>query len=115
MSKLLRRRIAEHPIRQDLTRSEQWDGSDKGLFWCWERGRQKRLERPDLAKRAESGELPSLSSWKRGSLQYLAEWQGLRGEDLEIRLDQIQKRVCAKTGKTITFKPGPVEEEKEDN
>ena len=65
--------------------SERWEGSDKGLIWCWERGRQKRSEHPELAARAHNGELVVLV-WKGGvekkldidkhpgSLQYLANW-----------------------------------------
>ena len=94
----LRRSIHE-PIRENLNRSELWDGEDGGLIWCWELGRQKRLQDPDLAARAEKGELVVLA-WKggvqkkgkvdkkAGTLYYLATWQGLRGENLDIALEE---------------------------
>src|SRR5579871_2064248 len=82
------------------SREERWHGPDEGLVGCWERGREVRLEQPDLARRAMKGEL--LTLWWRGgldhlkseeeqkekgkpqkrygNLNYLATWQGLRGE-----------------------------------
>ena len=93
----LRRSIHE-PIREGLSRTELWDGEDGGLIWCWELGRQKRLQDPDLAARAEKGKLVVLA-WKGGvqkklkvdkkggTLYYLATWQGLHGEDLDIALE----------------------------
>lgn len=99
------------PIRAGLTVSELWDGPDKGMICCWERGREKRKAEPELASRAESGELVTLA-WKRKSLQYLATWQGLRGEDLNVSFVDEVTMVCTKmgekTGKTIVFKAGPV-------
>jgi hypothetical protein len=131
-------RSIKTPIRDDIsTVAEIWDGSDKGLIYCWELGRKERKEKPDLAARAENGELvavgrlranlgsdfrdddlPDVASrdsdesaddsksrkkkpenhgiWKRGSLQYLAWWQGLRGESLDVSLDQTVEIVCPK-------------------
>ena len=63
---------------------------------CWEVGRELREKKPELARRAENGELPALG-WKGGvetktkkgeiygTLFYLAQWQGLRGDDLIYR------------------------------
>ena len=103
--------------------SERWEGSDKGLIWCWERGRQKRSEHPELAARAHNGELVVLV-WKGGvekkldidkhpgSLQYLANWQGLRGEDLDIAISGERIFVCTKTGQAVVFRArSPKEEE----
>jgi hypothetical protein len=107
-------RSIEHPIRKDLEWDEIWKGSDNGLIWSWERGRQKRVEDPDLAKNAERGELIVLpwkggldedtkNKKKYGSLKYLAMWQGLRNEDLDIDLDNEIAIKCTKTGKTVVF------------
>jgi hypothetical protein len=116
------------PIREGLTWNEKWCGPDEGLIWCWERGRQERLERPDVAARADRGELVSLDwkggteepeskkkrgsstkksssgAMKDGSLQYLATWQGLRGEDLDIDVDGKRTIVCSKTKQTVEFR-----------
>lgn len=102
------------PIRDGLSWNELWRGSDNGLIWCWERGRQERVERPEDAARAESGELIGLD-WKGGvkkklkidnmpgTLNYLATWQGIRGEDLDIDLDGECVIVCSKTQQAVTF------------
>jgi hypothetical protein len=58
-------RSIHEPIRDDLTWDERWKGPDQGFIWCWERGRQKRFEEPDLAARAEMGEL-ILLDWRGG-------------------------------------------------
>jgi hypothetical protein len=92
-------RSYQAPKREGLSWEEQWEGPDRGLIWCWELGRERRKKEPELAARARNGELPLLG-WKGGveqkgkqkkkygSLYYLAEWQGLRGEDLDIDLSK---------------------------
>jgi hypothetical protein len=72
------------------------------------------LENPQLASKAKAGELPVLT-WKGGlektllrkdkvgALQYLAAWQGLRGEDLNIELGQEVEIICTKTNVPVTF------------
>ncbi|MEX2287502.1 MAG: hypothetical protein WD648_10465 [Planctomycetaceae bacterium] len=94
--------------------SEKWDGRDRGLIFCWERGRQIRIGEPELAARAEKGELVILA-WrggveekvkletKSGTLQYLATWQGLRGDDLNVALDGERVIVCSRTGQAVMF------------
>lgn len=110
MPDILQRSIAE-PIRAGLTQDQRWAGPDKGLIWCWERGRQKAVEEPDLAEQAKRGEFVPLA-WKRGSatlpgtLQYLATWQGLRGEDLNIDRAGETILTCPKTQKPRKFKAG---------
>lgn len=105
------RRSIDCPLRKGLSWEELWRGSDRGLIWCWERGRQNRILMPSLALRASKGELVTLA-WKRGTLQYLATWQGLCGNDLDIALDGIRQITCAKTGKSVAFKAGlPPEDE----
>ncbi len=113
MATRLRRSIDE-PIREGLSWSETWEGPDHGLIFCWERGRQERLERPDDAARAEKGELVGLD-WKGGvkkklkvekmpgTLKYLATWQGLRGEDLDIEFEDERVIVCTRTGQAVAF------------
>ena len=113
------------PIREGLSRSEIWEGEDKGLIWCWELGRQKRLQDPELATRADNGELVMLA-WKggvqkktkvdkkSGTLYYLATWQGLRGEDLDIALEDELTMVCTKTGQVVVYSSKlPKDEESE--
>jgi hypothetical protein len=113
MANILRRSIRE-PLREWTSWSVMWNGEDRGLIKCWERGREMRHEKPDLAERAASGELPVLvwtgglnkplkARYKNGSLQYLAMWQGLRGEDLRIPLDEETEIVCARTGTAVRF------------
>lgn len=117
------RRSIDQPIREGLSWNELWRGPDRGLIWCWERGRQKRVEEPELAARADKGELVVLA-WKGGvekklkiekkpgTLNYLATWQGLRAEDLDIALEDERLIVCSKTGQTVAFSAKlPVEEE----
>ena|SRR5271157_4029410 len=98
-------RSLERPIREGLSWEELWHGPDQGLICCWEVGREERAEKPELAARASSGELVPLG-WKRGTLKYLARWQGIRSEDLDLLLDSQRVIVCTKTGKSISFKHG---------
>src|SRR5947209_5424385 len=124
MSNRLSRSI-DAPLREGLCWDEMWTGPDDGLIACWERGRQKRIEEPALAERAERGELVALA-WKGGTehidepvngkksksqkrfgtLKYLAMWQGLRGEELNIELETERIIVCSKSKKTVTFRAG---------
>ncbi|TWT41465.1 hypothetical protein KOR42_48180 [Thalassoglobus neptunius] len=101
------------PIREGMSTQDLWSGPDHGLIYCWERGRQKRDEDPKLAALAEAGELVVLA-WrggvetaqkgeKFGWLNYLATWQGLRGDDLEILLDDDKVIKCGRTGQEVTF------------
>lgn len=114
------RRSWNEPNRSSLTWTETWEGFDKGLIECWERGRQKRIEDLELAARAESGQLVVLA-WrggvevklknnqvKYGTYQYLATWQGLRGEDLDIEVDIERVIVCSKTGQSVIFTSNPL-------
>jgi hypothetical protein len=118
-------RSIHEPIREGLSRSEMWEGADKGFIWCWELGRQKRLKDPELAARADKGELVVLA-WKGGvqkkskpdkkygTLSYLATWQGLRGEDLDLAFEDERTVVCTRTGQTVVFSSKlPKEEESE--
>jgi hypothetical protein len=100
--------------REGLSWEERWKGQDNGLITCWEVGRELAKKEPELAAKAQRGELPVLH-WKGGvdsktkkrkkygSLYYLAQWQGLRGEDLDIDLSKEIKLTCSKTGITIIY------------
>lgn len=116
-------RSVDQPIREGLTMREMWRGPDNGLIWCWERGRQKRVEEPELAERADLGELVMLN-WKGGvekkleierkpgTLPYLAQWQGLRWEDLDLDLEGERIIVCTRTGQAVVFSAKlPVDED----
>ena len=100
--------------RVGLSWDERWKCCDKGLINCWEIGRERREKDPELSQRAENGELPPLE-WKGGvvrplkiqvkygTLNYLAAWQGLRGEDLDIDLSSEVELTCSRTGMRVIF------------
>jgi hypothetical protein len=109
------RDIAE-PIRVGLSMTERWHGSDRGLIWCWELGRIYREEGRDIAIRAQRGELPlEKNGWrggverkliaesKSGTLSYLAQLQGMRGENLDIDLFASIALVCSRTGQSVIY------------
>ncbi len=101
-------------IRDGLSWNELWNGHDKGLITCWEVGKELSKKEPELAERAKKGELPVLG-WKGGvkkktkkkeiygTLFYLAQWQGLRGDDLDIDLSEESELICSKTGMKVIF------------
>jgi hypothetical protein len=109
-------RTIDTPLRSGLTRTQLWEAADKGLIKCWEIGRQRAARFPDLAQKCLAGELPVLG-WKGGvsrslkknekygSLKYLAQWQGLRGEDLDIDLSAERSLTCSRTKMRVTFTP----------
>lgn len=102
------------PIREGLTTEERWHGPDQGLIASWERGREKSSEDPAFAAQARAGQLVVLP-WKGGvekvlkkkdkcgPLRYLAMWQGLRGDNLDIDLTVEVPVTCSVTGMTVTF------------
>ncbi len=103
-------------IREFQGMGHRWRSEDKGLIWCWERGRKIAAEDPALAERAKKGELMELG-WqggvtpsknlkmkkKKGSHYYLAMWQGLAGNDLNIDTDSTPKLTCSVTGVEVTY------------
>jgi hypothetical protein len=106
-------RSVHEKIREGLTRSEQWEAFDKGLIWCWELGRIWKNQQTERALKAQRGELP-ISDWKggvekklkspkQGSLQYLAQWQGMRGEDLCIDPTREITIICSKFEQAVVF------------
>ena len=114
MTKKIHRPV-DAPRREGLSWQERWEGEDQGLISSWENGRARGNQNPDLAARARNGELPP-SAWKGGaakplktkatkyaSLWYLAEWQGLRGGDLDIDIDEEVQMTCSRTGVRVTY------------
>lgn len=90
------------------------EGPDKGLINAWLAGIEKRRELPDLAARARNGELPILpyrggvekaikTRNKIGALHYVAMWQGLRGDDLRVDMNDEPTLVCQRTGVPVTY------------
>jgi hypothetical protein len=81
-----------------------------------------RLKDPEIAECAVRGELPPMG-WKGGvasaveeekkgahmkpkkygTLYYLAQWQGIRGDDLDIDMSQEVELTCSKTGVKVIF------------
>lgn len=107
-------RSYKEPTREGLSWAERWEGPDKGLITCWEVGRELSEKDPELAARAKKGELPP-AGWKGGvekttkqkekygTLFYLAQWQGLRGDDLDIDLSKDTELICSRTGMKVIF------------
>ncbi len=116
------------PNRGELPYDERWNGDDGGLITCWENGREWRRNKPEIARRAMNGQLPSLN-WaggiselidinskhakdikknkelnaKYGTLYYLAQLQGLSGKDLDITPSQEIPLMCTRTGWLVVF------------
>jgi len=107
-------RSYQEPKREGLSWDERWQTQDKGLITCWEVGRELSEKNPELAERARKGELPVMG-WKGGverktkikekygTLNYLAKWQGLRGDDLDIDLSEEIELICSKTEMKVTY------------
>ena len=107
-------RSIDSPKRETQDFSTLWDGEDQGLIACWERGREKALESPELAAQAKLGELVLLP-WrggvekviktknKYGSLRYVAMWQGMRGDDLDLDTEKEFQIICTRTGVPVTY------------
>lgn len=107
-------RSRHEPIREGLSWDDKWRSQDKGLIKCWEVGRDNAKQKSDLVKSAKNGELPILP-WKGGvdkaikkkekygTLNYLAMWQGLRGDDLDITIGEEDKITCSRTGVTVIY------------
>jgi len=92
---------------------ERINGPDRGLINSWFAGRKLALRDPDLVARIMAGELPVLAAKggvekkikgeKAGSLWYLAAWQGLRGEDLDIDTEAEYSMVCSRFGVRVVY------------
>ena len=107
-------RSTTEPPRQGLSWEQLWEAEDDGLIFTWERGREMSAQAPALAADARKGVLVTLP-WKGGcaaglkmtakfgTLHYLAMWQGLRGDDLEIDTSCPVVKTCSATGIVVTF------------
>lgn len=110
---IVRRSISARPPPA-VTFEERWGDVERGLVCCWLRGIEKAEEDPALAAAALRGELPPLA-WRGGiarplkakqrlgSHNYLATWQGLRGEDLVVDTESCPAWTCTRFGVTVTF------------
>lgn len=107
-------RSFSEPNRENLTWEETWRQEDKGLIKNYEVGRTLAKKEPELAEKAKRGELPVLGykggvdktlkkKEKIGALNYIAKWQALRGEDLNLNLDEEIVLTCTKTDMRVTF------------
>jgi hypothetical protein len=107
-------RLITETIRPNLTWDERWESADRGLIACWERGRAKSLGDATLTQQARNGQLMILpwkggvekaikKKQKYGSFYYLAMWQGLRGNDLDIDTENEPALTCSVTGMTVVF------------
>lgn len=107
-------RSISEPIRSGLDWDTLWKSKDLGLVACWERGREKALTDTVLAAKVTAGQLPVLPwkggfkeatklGWRYGTFNYLAMWQGMKGEDLNIHTDLDVTMVCAATGMKTVF------------
>ncbi len=101
------------PIRKGLSWEETWQSDDGGLIACWESGRKKSFNDEVSAHAAKRGELITLP-WrggidepikgkKYGTYQYLAMWQGLRGESLDIDTNFPVSITCSRTNMQVIF------------
>lgn len=107
-------RSISESIRKNLTHQELWQAEDKGLICNWEVGREIAIKQPEIKKAVMRMELPILG-WKGGtdkklkdnnkfgSLQYLAQLQGIKGVDLDIDTEAEVTLKCAKFGTEITY------------
>lgn len=105
----------ECPPTVGATWEERWEGPDRGLYLCWLKGVAMAGESPALADAARSGSLPVLpwrggvekavKALKLGSVYYLAMWQGLRGDDLSVSLEEDVIITCSRTGTRVRFTP----------
>lgn len=92
----------------------RWEGPDQGAHTAWLAGAQMRRRDSDLAQRAETGELVPLpfrggvtrqlkTKSKVGHNLYLAMWQGLRGEVLDVDMNAEVSRTCTRFGVPVLF------------
>lgn len=107
-------RSFKEPDRENLSWEETWLQEDKGLIKNYEVGRALAKKEPELAEKAKRGELPVLGykggvektlkkKEKIGALNYIAKWQALRGEDLNLNLDEEIVLTCTRTDMRVTF------------
>ena len=93
---------------------ERWNGPDQGVIAAWIRGIELAKEVPELSGSARRGELPILP-WKGGvsgplktknkigSMLYVAAWQGLRNENLDVDLSSTMTLTFVRYGVPVTY------------
>lgn len=111
------KRSISEPLRYRPDFDTRWRREDGGLITAWETGRKRAIEHPELAEAARNGALPRMdfdgghdaalsnSAFKYGTMHYLAQLQGLKGEDLDVdsqRDEGLQLR-CEATGMLTIF------------
>jgi len=110
-------RSIETPIREFPSFEERWRGEDKGLITAWEVGREKAINDLKLKESALNDELPVLGyiggyektltnvKFKYASFHYLAQLQGLRGQNLDIDFERDEEKIliCTKTNMKTIF------------
>ena len=111
-------RAITEPPRVAPDWAARWGSREAGLVTSGERGRELAGQDPELGAAAKDGALVPLS-WKGGvatpargaraprrkygSFFYLAMWQGLRGDDLDIDADACPPLVCVRHGTVVVF------------
>ncbi len=115
MTNVIFKSTNDEAIFEKLTWNEKWQGNDNGLIACWEQGKKLALADKLLIDKVKNEELPMLP-WKGGfekklknnsnkfaPYHYLAMWQGIRGDDLNIDIATEIKMTCSRTGMTSVF------------
>lgn len=93
--------------------AERQEGKDMGLISAWLSGVEKQKSWLGISSAAKRGELPVLpfkggvekpvKVVKTGSLHYIAMWQGLRGDDLNVSIGSKPSMTCSKTGVKVIY------------
>ena len=106
-------RDISEPIRKGLSWEERWKRDDGGLIACWESGREKAIKDDMSAQAIKRGELiilpwqggidEPIKGRKYGTYQYLAMWQGIRGESLDINTSFPVYITCSRTNMQVIF------------
>lgn len=116
-------RSITEPLRSNPNWNDCWGTVGLGLITSWERGRELSTENQEIALKAINNELVMLP-WKGGFnppkvikklnkntqrkikygvFNYLAMWQGLRGENLDIDVDRDIAVTCNREKKIVIF------------
>lgn len=100
-------------IRKGLSWAETWKSTDDGLIACWESGRERAFKDEISVQATKRGELiilpwrggvdEPIKGKKYGTYQYLAMWQGLRGESLGIDTNFPVTITCSRTHMEVNF------------
>lgn len=77
-------------------------GPDQGLILAWHVGRQMGRDDPSLKLECQMGRFPP-KLYKVGTLEYLAQWQGIRGDILHIDTERTIDMLDAGTGAKVVF------------